>query len=40
MIELLALDVDGTVLRCDGTIAPEDCAAVGRAMARGIHVIL
>lgn len=40
MIRLLALDVDGTVLRRDGTIAPQDCAAVARAKAAGIHVIL
>lgn len=40
MIRLLALDVDGTVLREDGTIAPKDTAAVRRALDHGIHVIL
>lgn len=40
MIELLALDVDGTVLRKDRTIAPEDRAAVQRARDAGIQVIL
>ncbi len=40
MIQLLALDVDGTVLREDGTIAPEDRAAVKRAQEAGIVVLL
>jgi hydroxymethylpyrimidine pyrophosphatase-like HAD family hydrolase len=40
VIELLALDVDGTVIRRDGTIAPEDLAAAARARRHGITVIL
>jgi hydroxymethylpyrimidine pyrophosphatase-like HAD family hydrolase len=39
-VRLLAVDVDGTLLRTDGTIAPEDRAAIGRALAAGVAVTL
>ena len=37
---LLAIDLDGTLLRDDGEIAPEDCAAIQRAVEAGIGVTL
>jgi Cof subfamily protein (haloacid dehalogenase superfamily) len=37
---LLALDLDGTLLRDDGTIDPRDEAAIGRAGRHGITVTL
>jgi Cof subfamily protein (haloacid dehalogenase superfamily) len=37
---LIALDVDGTLLRSDGTIAPAVCAAIRAAAERGVHVTL
>jgi Cof subfamily protein (haloacid dehalogenase superfamily) len=37
---LLALDVDGTLLRSDGTVAEADRAAIAAALARGIAVTL
>ena len=37
---LLALDLDGTLLRDDKTIAPEDAAAIRGAAAHGIAVTL
>lgn len=39
-IRLLALDLDGTVYRHDGTIAPWDIDAVARAREAGIAVTL
>jgi len=39
-IRLLALDLDGTVYRHDGTIAPRDIEAVARARDAGIAVTL
>ena len=38
--QLLALDLDGTILANDLVILPEVAAAVGAAQARGIHVTL
>src|SRR5690349_14534126 len=37
---LLALDLDGTLLRPDGTIDPRDAAAVRRVLAAGWEVTL
>jgi hypothetical protein len=37
---LLALDLDGTLLRRDGTVDPRDAAAVRRALAAGVTVTL
>jgi hydroxymethylpyrimidine pyrophosphatase-like HAD family hydrolase len=37
---LLALDLDGTLLRSDGTIDPRDLTAIQRARARGCAVTL
>jgi Cof subfamily protein (haloacid dehalogenase superfamily)/HAD superfamily hydrolase (TIGR01509 family) len=39
-VKLIALDVDGTLLRSDGTIAPAVHAAIRAAAERGIHVTL
>ena len=39
-IGLVALDVDGTVLTPDGTVAPSTVAAVAAARAGGVHVVL
>lgn len=39
-VKLLALDIDGTLLRDDGEISPVDRAAVERARAAGIEVTL
>jgi hypothetical protein len=38
--KLLALDVDGTLLRHDGVIDPRDAAAIARAQAAGVTVTL
>jgi Cof subfamily protein (haloacid dehalogenase superfamily) len=38
--KLLALDVDGTLVRRDGSIHPEDEAAVGRLVASGVPVTI
>src|SRR3569832_763992 len=38
--KLLALDVDGTLLRRDGTVHPEDHAAIGRVRAAGVAVTI
>jgi HAD superfamily hydrolase (TIGR01484 family) len=35
---LLALDLDGTLVRRDGTVHPDDLAAVAAVQARGVHV--
>ena len=37
---LLALDIDGTLLRTDKTLSPRTRAAVDAARARGVHVVL
>jgi hydroxymethylpyrimidine pyrophosphatase-like HAD family hydrolase len=39
-LRLIAVDVDGTLLRSDGTVAPEDRAAIAAALERGIAVTL
>jgi Cof subfamily protein (haloacid dehalogenase superfamily) len=38
--KLLALDVDGTLLRRDGTVHPQDHAAITRARAGGVAVTI
>jgi hydroxymethylpyrimidine pyrophosphatase-like HAD family hydrolase len=38
--KLLAVDIDGTLLRRDGTIHPDDIAAIARLQARGVPVTL
>lgn len=38
--KLLAVDLDGTLLRHDGSIHPEDVAAVGRLKAAGVPVTI
>lgn len=37
---LLALDLDGTLLRRDGTVDPRDAAAIRSARDAGVHVTL
>jgi Cof subfamily protein (haloacid dehalogenase superfamily) len=37
---LLALDIDGTLLRSDKTLSPRTRAAVDAARERGVHVVL
>lgn len=37
---LIAIDIDGTILRTDGEIAPEDRAAIAAALAAGAAVTL
>ena len=39
-IKLVAVDVDGTLVRDDQTLSPETAAAVARAAARGVEVVL
>src|SRR5262245_6506522 len=38
--KLLALDVDGTLLRRDGSIHDDDLQAIRRVQAAGVHVTL
>src|SRR5580692_4726487 len=38
--KLLALDVDGTLVRRDGSVHPEDEAAIGRLIASGVPVTI
>lgn len=38
--ELVALDIDGTVVDRDGTLPPDVLAAVGRVVAAGVPVVL
>jgi Cof subfamily protein (haloacid dehalogenase superfamily) len=38
--KLLALDVDGTLLRRDGTVSPDDLAAIQRLRASGVPVTI
>jgi Cof subfamily protein (haloacid dehalogenase superfamily) len=40
VIRLLALDLDGTLLRRDGSVAPEDVHAIDRARREGLAVTL
>ncbi len=40
MIRLLALDIDGTLLRRDGTLDPRDREAIARARGAGLAVTL
>ncbi len=40
MIRLLALDIDGTLLRSDKTISPRTFEAVARARALGVRLVL
>jgi Cof subfamily protein (haloacid dehalogenase superfamily) len=40
MIRCIAIDLDDTLLQTDLTIAPEDRAAIARAVASGIKVLL
>ena len=37
--KLLAVDIDGTMLRSDGSLSPRVRAAMERAVASGIHVV-
>ena len=39
-IKLIALDIDGTTLRKDGTLSDRNRQALERALARGIHVVV
>ena len=39
-IRLVALDIDGTLLRSDRTLSPRSCEAVARARALGVRVVL
>jgi Cof subfamily protein (haloacid dehalogenase superfamily) len=39
-VRLIALDIDGTLLRSDKTLAPRTRAAVERARARGVRLVL
>jgi hydroxymethylpyrimidine pyrophosphatase-like HAD family hydrolase len=39
-VRLIAIDVDGTLLRSDGTVAAADSAAIAQALERGIAVTL
>ena len=38
-IRLIATDLDGTLLRTDGSVSERTCAAVRRALAAGIEVV-
>ena len=40
MIRLLALDIDGTLLRSDKTISPRTFEAIARARASGVRLVL
>src|SRR5579884_1138045 len=39
-IDLIALDLDGTLLGPDETVSPRNRAAISRALAAGIRVVL
>ncbi|MCL4541149.1 MAG: HAD hydrolase family protein, partial [Chloroflexi bacterium] len=39
-IRLVALDIDGTILRPDGTLSPRVRAAVSRVVSTGVTVVL
>lgn len=38
--DLLAIDLDGTLLRCDGTVSPETIRALRRARAAGLEIVI
>ncbi len=40
MYKLLAVDVDGTLLRRDGTVHPDDAAAIARLAASGVPIAI
>ncbi|MFN2110499.1 MAG: HAD family hydrolase, partial [Anaerolineae bacterium] len=40
MIQLIAVDLDGTLLRSDSALAPESARALAEAARRGVRVIL
>jgi Cof subfamily protein (haloacid dehalogenase superfamily) len=40
MIRLLALDLDGTLVKKDGSYDPRDLAAIADARARGVEVLI
>jgi Cof subfamily protein (haloacid dehalogenase superfamily) len=40
VIRLLALDIDGTLLRSDKTLSPRTFEAITRARARGVRLVL
>jgi catechol 2,3-dioxygenase-like lactoylglutathione lyase family enzyme len=37
--KLLAVDIDGTLLRRDGSIHPDDAAAIARLKANGVVIV-
>lgn len=39
-LRLIATDIDGTLIRSDGTLAPGGVAALRQARANGLHVVL
>jgi hydroxymethylpyrimidine pyrophosphatase-like HAD family hydrolase len=39
-VRLVALDIDGTLLRSDKTVSPRTREAIGRVRARGVRVVL
>jgi 5-amino-6-(5-phospho-D-ribitylamino)uracil phosphatase len=39
-VRLIALDIDGTLLRSDKTVGPRTRAAIDRARARGVRLVL
>jgi HAD superfamily hydrolase (TIGR01484 family) len=39
-VRLVALDIDGTLLRSDKTVSPRTRAAVARAQSGGVRVVL
>ncbi len=39
-IRCIALDLDRTTLRSDGTLSPANRAALARAAAKGVHVVI
>ena len=40
MIQLIAVDLDGTLLRSDGVPSPEGARALAQAAQRGVRVVL
>lgn len=40
MIKLLALDIDGTLTRTDGSVSSVNISAVRRAQAEGVYIVL
>ncbi|MGC8484516.1 MAG: HAD family hydrolase, partial [Candidatus Baltobacteraceae bacterium] len=39
-IELIALDLDGTLLQADDRVADPERKAIERALARGVRVVI